>query len=523
MGCECGGIGGRERESRAPYCVRVSADTAAIPRRPEAFTLANAQMTSSTLPAVPLRSRALGRLLLFVALLVGASLIGRSLGLLEYASAERLGEVVRTVRELRWAAPLFVLVYAVVAALGLPGTPLTLAGGAIFGVAAGTGLNWLGATLGATGAYLIARGLGRDAVRSLLGERANKLDALTSDGAFASLVRLRLIPVVPFNALNFGAGLAGVRPGPYVLSTALGIIPGTAVYTYFADALIGGVAGARTAAFTQVLIAGALLVALSFVPALARRLGWIAAVALLASAAPGSASAQRPDHAPFSAMLAAHVSDGMVDYDAFGRDPRFAAYLKSLERVTAETLPTAERLAFWINVYNAYTIALINAKEERRSIRDINKVLGVTVRSPWAEQIVRAGGRVLSLDDVEHRIIRPGFRDPRIHVALVCAAKGCPPLRSEAYEAATINAQLDDQARRFLAQRGKNRVDVRTRTVYGSPIFTWYREDFGNDLSGVGAFWARYVDGSTERDLLTSGRFTYVDTDYDWSLNLRRR
>lgn len=480
-------------------------------------------MTSSTLPAVSPRSRAIGRLLLLVAVLVGASLVARSLGLLEYASVDRLGEVVRAARGLRWAAPIFVLVYAVVAALGLPGTPLTLAGGAIFGVAVGTGLNWLGATIGATGAYLIARALGRDAVRSLLGARADKLDALTGDGAFASLVRLRLIPVVPFNALNFGAGLAGVRPGPYVLSTALGIIPGTAVYTYFADALIGGVAGARSAAFTQVLIAGALLVALSFLPALARRLGWIAAIALLAGAAPTPAAAQRPDHAPFTAMLATHVTDGMVDYAAFRRDPRFPVYLKSLERVTSENLSTAERLAFWINVYNAYTIELINAKAEQRSIRNINKVLGVTIRSPWAEPIVRAGGRVLSLDDVEHRIIRPGFHDPRIHVALVCAAMGCPPLRSEAYEAATIDAQLDDQARRFLAQRSKNRIDVRTRTVYGSPIFTWYREDFGNDLRGVGAFWARYVDGTAERELLASGRFTYVDTDYDWSLNLRRR
>ena len=486
-------------------------------------------MTLISSTAAP-RSRAVGRLLLLAAVIVGATLLARRFGLLEYASVDRLGEVVRAARDFRWAAPAFVVIYAVAAALGLPGTPLTLAGGAIFGVAAGTGLNWLGATLGATGAYLIAKGLGGDAVRALLGARATKLDALTGDGAFASLVRLRLIPVVPFNALNFGAGLAGVRPGPYILSTALGIIPGTAVYTYFADALIGGVEGARSAAFTQVLIAGSLLVALSFVPALARRLGWVAAAAVLAAATPGGAAAQQPaqqpdqqpDHAPFSAVLGAYVTDGMVDYDAFGRDPRFAAYLRSLERVKPGTLPAPERLAFWINVYNAYTIELINAKKERTSIRNINKVLGVPLRSPWAEPIIRADGRILTLDDVEHRIIRPGFRDPRIHVALVCAAMGCPPLRSEAYEAGRIDAQLDEQARRFLAQRGKNRVDALTRTVYGSPIFTWYREDFGNDLRGVGAFWARYVEGAPERELLTSGRFTYVDTDYDWSLNLRR-
>jgi len=472
--------------------------------------------------APPPRSRGLIRLSVFLAVLAAVWFVADRTGLLAYADPAKIGEAVRAARSVPWAAPVFVLVYAVVASLGLPGTPLTLAGGAIFGTAAGTGLNWLGASLGATGVYLLARALGGDAIRSLLGKRAGALDGLSGDKAFLPLVRLRLIPVVPFNALNFGAGLAGVRPGPYIASTMLGIIPGTAIYTYFADSLLAGVDGAREAAFQQVLIAAALLVALSFVPTLAKKMGWIAAAAILTLAPARAAEAQGVDHAPWSAMLGAYVSEGLVDYDAFGRDPRFQTYLNALDRTDPSALPERDRLAYWINVYNAYTIELINSRKERKSIRNINKVFGVPTRSPWAERIVRAGGRTLSLDDVEHKIIRVEFNDPRIHVALVCAALGCPILRSEAFTGDRLDAQLDEQARLFLATRSKNRVDVATRTVYGSPIFTWYREDFGNDLAGVGAFWARYVDGAAEQAVLKSGRFRWVDTPYDWSLNIRR-
>ncbi len=482
----------------------------------------SATETTSTTQATP-RNRGLIRLAILVAVIAGAYLLADRLGLLAYADPTKLGEAVRAARELPWAAPAFVLTYAIVASLGLPGTPLTLAGGAIFGAAAGTGLNWLGATLGATGAFFLARTLGGETLRQLLGKRASALDSLSGSKAFLPLLRLRLIPIVPFNALNFGAGLAGVRPSTYIASTALGIVPGTAIYTYFADSLLAGVDGARAAAFTQVAIAAALLIALSFVPTLAKRMGWIAALAATVVLPTRTADAQSVDHGPWSAMLSAYVTDGLVDYDAFKRDPRFPAYLQALGRVTPSRLPNDERLAFWINVYNAYTIELINSRNERRSIRNINKRFGVTFRSPWAEPIVRVDGRTLTLDDVEHVIIRKEFSDSRIHVALVCAALGCPPLRNEAFVAERLSAQLDDQARRFLSSRGKNRVDVAARTVYGSPIFTWYREDFGNTLAGVGRFWAPYVSDPAAQALLRSGEFRWVDTEYDWSLNIRPR
>ncbi|WP_353266168.1 VTT domain-containing protein [Gemmatimonas sp.] len=472
------------------------------------------------------------RFALFVLVLLAAWLVARTTGTLDLLQSDRLPSLIREVRRVAWAAPAFVLTYAVVATVGLPATPLTLAGGALFGPWLGTCVNWLGATLGATGAYLLARTLGRDAVRSLLGARAGALDALAGDQAFGSLLRLRLLPIVPFNGINFGAGLAGVRPGSYVLATALGIVPGTAVYTYFADALLAGVDGAREAALVRVAIAGVLLVLLSFLPALAKRAGWLSAAALLGVVSPTAGSAQAQgaaptrgatvvDHAPFDRLLQQWVTDGMVDYDAFATSPDFARYLASLAAAQPDRMSRADQLAFWINTYNAYTIQLINSRKERRSIRNINKRFGVTFKSPWAEPIVKAGGATLTLDDVEHTIVRPTFKDPRIHVALVCAAKGCPPLRSEAFVGSRIDVQLDDQARRFLAQTMKNRVDVAARTVYGSPIFTWYREDFGGTLVGVGAFWARFLPDGAARDLVRSGAFRWVDTEYDWTLNLR--
>jgi hypothetical protein len=227
------------------------------------------------------------------------------------------------------------------------------------------------------------------------------------------------------------------------------------------------------------------------------------------------------DHTGFDTLLRQHVSDGLVDYDAFARSEEFRAYLDSLARARLDGLPEAERLAFWINVYNAWTIEQINAHEERDSIRNINKTLGlIPLKGPWSEKMVRAAGRTLSLDDVEHGIIREEFDEPRIHFAVVCAALSCPPLRSEAYTGDRLEEQLEDQARRFLLHSPeKNRVDVAERTVWVSRIMTWYKDDFGGTDASLGRFLARYWPEGEVRDLLLSGRFRLRKTDYDWTLN----
>jgi uncharacterized membrane protein YdjX (TVP38/TMEM64 family) len=213
------------------------------------------------------------RLAVLAAVVAAAGYAAHRLGVFELRDPERLADAIHRARNVPALPVLFVLSYVVATIFGLPGTVFTLAGGAIFGTLLGSLLNWTGATLGALGAYALARRLGSDAVRKLLGRHAGALDALTSRAGFVTLFRLRLIPVVPFNALNFAAGLAPARFLAYALSTALGIIPGTVVYTYFADSLIAGVTAARHRALIHVAIAGALLIALSFVPAVARRLG----------------------------------------------------------------------------------------------------------------------------------------------------------------------------------------------------------------------------------------------------------
>ena len=236
------------------------------------------------------------------------------------------------------------------------------------------------------------------------------------------------------------------------------------------------------------------------------------------------AAADRVDHSAFDALLRKHVADGMVDYDAFRRAPEFPQYLAALEKADVAALDERDRLALWINAYNAYTIQLILKHNERQSIRNINKSLGfVKAYGPWKEKLARVGGAVYGLDEIEQDIIRKQFREPRIHFALVCAAMGCPPLRSEAYVGSRLDEQLDDQGRVFLLRSpAKNRVDVARRTVYLSPIFVEFRDyikDFGGSHAAVGRYVARYFPAGPERDLLAGGNFKVVVTPYDWTLN----
>jgi len=225
------------------------------------------------------------------------------------------------------------------------------------------------------------------------------------------------------------------------------------------------------------------------------------------------------DHGRLDRLLAAHVTDGRVDYAAFAASREFTAYLGVLSTFDPSRLEQDERLAFWINAYNAFTIELINRNEERRSIRKISR--------PWSVRFIRIGGKMLSLDDIEHEIIRKEFREPRIHFALVCAAKGCPPLRSEAYTGPMLERQLDDQTVTFLTRTpGKNRVDVATGTVWLSPIFRFrdYEKDCGGSREAIGRFVAGYFRRAglrAEAELLERGRFALKYTEYDWSLNGR--
>lgn len=229
------------------------------------------------------------------------------------------------------------------------------------------------------------------------------------------------------------------------------------------------------------------------------------------------ADAQPFDHAAFDALLRSHVRAGAVDYAAFARAPEFKGYLERLAAFDPARLDDPERLAFWINVYNAWTIELIVSHDERESIRNVNRTLGIG--RPWKLELVRVGGRRYHLDHVEHEIVRKQWQEPRIHFALVCAAVSCPPLRAEAYTGAKLEAQLDDQARQFLLRMpASNRVDVAAGSLHLSPIFDWYGDDFGG-RGALAGYVARYLPEGPERALLLSGRAKIAFTDYDWKLN----
>jgi len=229
-------------------------------------------------------------------------------------------------------------------------------------------------------------------------------------------------------------------------------------------------------------------------------------------------------HAPFTALLRDHVRNDLVDYDAFAKSQPFQQYLQSLEAARPEAMSKEERLAFWINVYNAYTVELINRHKERESIRNINMLLGVLRgRRPWKEDIVRAAGRVLSLDDVQNKILRLEFKEPRIHMALSGAAMSSPPLRAEAYEGSKLNEQLHDQTRTFLRERQTdNRLDLGNSIIHLSPIFDWNRADFGKTDAGILKFVSSYFEGTGEKSAFAAARLTIEFTEFDWSLNLQK-
>jgi uncharacterized membrane protein YdjX (TVP38/TMEM64 family) len=193
-----------------------------------------------------------------------------------WVTPQGAGRLVAALRQVWWAPPAFVLTYTIASALDFSGLVLTLAGGAVFGFWWGSLLNLIGANLGASAAFWVARLLGREGLQALLGSRLAGLDRLAQQAGFTWLLRLRLIPIVPFNLLNFAAGLTAMPWRAYAAATAIGVLPATLVYTFFADALLSGSQEAGRRVFLRLLVAGVLLVALSFAPTVARRFGWIA-------------------------------------------------------------------------------------------------------------------------------------------------------------------------------------------------------------------------------------------------------
>lgn len=213
------------------------------------------------------------KFIVFVFILVLAVVIFRFTPLAQFISKDSILSFLQTIRDEWWGPVVFILIYGVGCVIALPGSLLTLAGGAVFGVFWGTVYNALAANFGASLAFFTARCLGRDFIRGLL--KSGKLadfDKGIQNSGFKTIFRLRLIPIVPFNGLNFGAGLSSVKYRDYLAGSFLGMLPGTFIYTYFADALLKGVQGANQKALLNLLIASLLLILGSFLPAIYKRI-----------------------------------------------------------------------------------------------------------------------------------------------------------------------------------------------------------------------------------------------------------
>lgn len=220
------------------------------------------------------------------------------------------------------------------------------------------------------------------------------------------------------------------------------------------------------------------------------------------------------DHSAWAAILEEfHIDDhpsgvARVDYEALNRTGRkdLADYISSLESIDPAVLNRNEQRAYWINLYNAVTVALIVDNLPLESIRDI--------RRPWKQPLATVNGRSLSLDEIEHGILRVLWNDPRIHYAVNCASVGCPDLAPRPYTGAMLEEMLDEAARRYINHpRG---VSHDNRRLVLSSIFDWYSKDFGS-RDELFVHLLRFAETPTAEILENhSGRITYK---YDWSLN----
>jgi Protein of unknown function, DUF547 len=261
----------------------------------------------------------------------------------------------------------------------------------------------------------------------------------------------------------------------------------------------------------------------------------VASALMMMSVMSSHAQSLDHSHAAWSSLLKKHVIviDGgkasQVRYVGMAADrAALKAYLSELSAVTDAAFKGFSKglqMAFLINAYNAYTVELILTRyPDVASIKD----LGSLLQSPWKKKIIPLLGNTVSLDGIEQDMLRARGRydDPRIHFAVNCASIGCPPLREEAYVSEKLDSQLDEQAKRFLSDRSRNRWNPKTQKLEMSKIFDWYGDDFRAGYRGITSanmFYARYADLladlPADRERIRNQRAAVSYLDYDWKLN----
>mgnify|MGYP001262288920 CR=1 FL=1 len=240
---------------------------------------------------------------------------------------------------------------------------------------------------------------------------------------------------------------------------------------------------------------------------------------------PAKGSTQTADHGAWTALLQKYVvagADGLnrVRYAAFKSEaqPALKSYVAALEAAKVTALDRAEQFAYWANLYNAKTVDIILDAYPVKSIKDISLGGGVVASitgGPWKAKVLIVEGQKLSLDDIEHKILRVYFKDPRVHYAVNCASFGCPNLGREAFIGANLEASLDAGAAAYINhERG---IAVKDGEVQAASIYKWFAEDFGGNAKGVLAHVRKYASAELKQKLES---ITGIDDyGYDWNLN----
>jgi len=496
-----------------------------------------------------------------------------------------------------WGMVTFALIYSVATVLLLPGSPLTIASGAIFGPLWNSwGLLWgtltvaVGANFGAALALLIGRYLARDKVAKWAEKnpRFQAVDRAIETGGWKIVAMLRLSPAIPFNLQNYLYGLTGIRFWTCVLTSVIAMLPGTFLYVYLgylgrvsAEAAAAG--GQQTANLGKYIMLGLGLVATVLVtvyitkaakraleeqtgidpdtdpeaadqgdtaqqvaepepeaPASLRGpLTWltVAVLALVLSACarftgaldglfgpPAVTMAETYaddtgeatfDHSAFDPLLQKYVDDrGGVDYAGLLNErDTLRNYIQRIGEAPFDKLSRDGKLALLINAYNAFTLELILEHWDGGNLESIRDI-----PNQWTDERWVIAGTTYSLNQIEHEQIRPKFEEPRIHWVLVCAAVGCPPLRTEAYTAEQLDEQLAAQEAYVHRHPRWYRLDKQAGALHLTALYDWYGGDFEQAAGSVLKYVAQVKPEVQE--MLDAGNPPRVKfLDYDWSLN----
>lgn len=236
-----------------------------------------------------------------------------------------------------------------------------------------------------------------------------------------------------------------------------------------------------------------------------------------------TAMSQSFDHSLYDAVLKRHVKKDKVNYKSLKSDKDFQTYLDMLSKANPNALPTREeKISFWINAYNAFTLKLIIDNYPVKSITELSalgKLTAFVGNSPWKREFFSINGKKMTLDEIEKEILLKMFKEERVHFAINCASISCPVLRPEAYTAETLNRQLNEQAKLFLKDTLRNRIDLKTKTIYISKIFSWYESDFAKPAGSIEKYLASYIDDENIKRMLLNKEFKIEYLDYDWGLN----